>query len=396
MHPGKYSDTAISLAIEALKSDTEPSSGLHWVTAFEEEFAKFTDSKFAIAVNSGTSGLHAALLGAGVEPGDEVISPALTVVMDAFSTCYLGAIPVFADVDKETWNIDPKIVESLITKRTKAVIAVSWFGLPANLPELRKICDKHGLFLLDDSAETMDLHGLKNKESVLPDARMYSFESKKHMSTGGEGGMVTTNDEHLAQRIRKSAGLGYKHLTAGKGRTSLASRVFQNPSYERFDSIGFNYRMTPVTAAIGIGQLTNISKLLDSRKFNAGLMLEAIAGCPWLLPQPLNQNGIEHTYYTFGMSYLGYEAKGVSWQEFYDRFCAMGGDGFYSNCKNPYLEPYFKGKVNSGQVFELGLCPVAEDLQSRIMAFKTNYLDQDSARTQAKILSKLIDEIGRT
>jgi perosamine synthetase len=395
MHPGKYSDSAISLAVEALKSDVEPNSGLPWVTAFEEEFATFTHSKFAIAVNSGTSGLHAALMGAGVGPGDEVISPALTVIMDAFSTYYLGAIPVFADVDKVTWNVNPKVVEGLITKRTKAVIAVSWFGLPANLPELRKICDRYDLFLLDDSAETMDLVGLKNQGSVDPDARMYSFESKKHMSTGGEGGIVTTNDEQLAQRIRKSAGLGYKHLTAGKGRTSLASRVFQNPNYERFDSLGFNYRMTPVTAAIGIGQLANISKLLSSRKLNAGLMLEAIAGCGWLIPQPLAQDGVEHTYYTFGMSYLGYEAKGISWQEFYDRFCAMGGDGFYSNCKNPYLEPFFKGKVLSEQVFDLGLCPVAEDLQSRIMAFKTNYLDPDSARRQAKILSKLIDEIGR-
>lgn len=396
MHTGKYSDSAMSLVLEALKSDIEPLSGLPWVTAFEEEFAKFTDSNFAIAVNSGTSGLHAALMGAGVGPGDEVISPALTVIMDAFSTYYLGAIPVFADVDKETWNIDPKVVESLITKRTKAVIAVSWFGLPSNLPELRKICDKHGLFLLDDSAETMDLNGLKNKDSVAPDARMYSFESKKHMSTGGEGGMVTTNDEQLAQRIRKSAGLGYKHLTAGKGRTSLASRVFQNPNYERFDALGFNYRMTPVTAAVGIGQLANISKLLNSRKANARLMLEAIAGCPWLLPQPLSQDGVAHTYYTFGVSYLGYEAKGVSWQEFYDRFCAMGGDGFYSNCKNPYLEPYFKGRKVSEQLFDLGLCPVAEELQSRIMAFKTNYLDLDSARIQAEILSRLIDEIGRT
>jgi perosamine synthetase len=395
MHPGKYSPSAISLAVEALNSDVDSTSGLPWVTAFEEEFARFTQSKFAIAVNSGTSGLHAALMAAGIGPGDEVISPALTVIMDAFSTCYLGATPVFADVDKETWNIDPKVIESLITTRTKALIAVSWFGLPANLPELRRICDKYGLFLLDDSAETMDLNGLRNENSVLPDARMYSFESKKHMSTGGEGGMVTTDNEQLAERIRKSAGLGYKHLTAGKGRTSLASRVFQNPGYERFDSIGLNYRMTPVTAAIGIGQLRNISQLLNSRKANAKLMLDAIDGCSWLVPQPLSQDGIDHTYYTFGVNYKGDVARGVSWQEFYDRFCAMGGDGFYSNCKNPYLEPHFKGKKTSTQSFELGLCPVAENLQSRIMAFKTNYLDQGSARKQAEFLSILIDEIGR-
>lgn len=395
MHDGKYSSLAISLASEALQDDLEPRSGLPWVTAFEEKFALFTKSRFAIAVNSGTSGLHAALMAAGIGPGDEVISPALTVIMDAFSTIYLGATPVFADVDRVTWNINPVAVEPLITERTKAIISVSWFGLPADLPALRKICDKYGLFLLDDSAETINLTGQINDKSVFPDARMYSFESKKHMSTGGEGGMVTTNDEVLAEKIRKSGGLGYKHLTAGKGRTSLASRVFQNPSYERFDSLGFNYRMTPVTAAIGIGQLENIESVLASRKSNAELMLDAIKGCSWMVPQPRFQDGVEHTYYTFGVSYLGAETKGVSWQQFYDRFCAMGGDGFYSNCMNPYLEPYFRGRTFGNQVFELGLCPIAEDLQSRVMAFKTNYLDLELARVQANILSSLIDEIGR-
>jgi perosamine synthetase len=395
MHEGKYSAQSRSLAAEALLTDFEPHSGLPWVTAFEEEFARFAKSKFAIAVNSGTSGLHAALMGAGIGPGDEVISPALTVIMDAFSTCYLGATPIFADVDPVTWNIDPDKIESLITERTKAVIAVSWFGLPTNLPQLRKICDKYGLFLLDDSAETMDLEGLVGSNLVSPNARMYSFESKKHLSTGGEGGMVTTDDEKLAEKIRKSAGLGYKHLTAGIGRTSLASRVFQNPEYERFDSLGFNYRMTPVTAAIGLGQMSDIATLLNSRKKVGELMLEAISNCAWLVPQPLSQDGVQHTYYTFGVKYQGNEAKGISWQEFYDKFCQAGGDGFYSNCKNPYLEPYFIGKSLSSQKLLKGLCPVAENLQARIMAFKTNYLDLDRAQKQAEILSSLIDRIGR-
>jgi dTDP-4-amino-4,6-dideoxygalactose transaminase len=241
----------------------------------------------------------------------------------------------------------------------------------------------------------MDMYGLNSSNSVLPDARMYSFESKKHLSTGGEGGMVTTDDEDLARRIRKSAGLGYKHLTAGRGRTSLASRVFQNPDYERFDSFGFNYRMTPVTAAIGLGQMSQVSAFLNSRKENGALLLEAVKDCSWLIPQPQTQDGVLHTYYTFGVKYLGNEAKGINWQEFYDEFCELGGDGFYSNCKNPYLEPFFIGKSLSSQLLSAGLCPVAEDLQARIMAFKTNYLNLDNARNQAEILSSLIDRIGR-
>ena len=129
MHAGKYSSESLEFASLALVTDLDPESNLNWVTAFEEKFAHFVGAKYAIAVNSGTSGLHSALLAAGVTHGDEVISPALTVIMDAFSTIYTGATPVFADVDSNTWNIDPAAVEKLITIKTKAVIAVSWFGL---------------------------------------------------------------------------------------------------------------------------------------------------------------------------------------------------------------------------------------------------------------------------
>ena len=395
MHEGKYSPESLELASLSLLTDLDPKSNLNWVTAFEEKFAQFVGAKYAIAVNSGTSGLHAALMAAGISQGDEVISPALTVIMDAFSTIYVGATPVFADVDSSTWNIDPKVVEKLITPRTKAVIAVSWFGLVSNLDELRKICDRYGLFLIDDSAEFISLQREKFAAFGEPHARVFSFESKKHMSTGGEGGMVTTEDEDLAIRIRKSAGLGYKHLTAGRGRTSLAAKIFQNPSYERFDSLGLNYRMTPVNAAIGLGQIENLDNLLQARIFSARAFLAAIKDCTWLVPQPTHQNGINHTYYTFGVKYLGDQIKGVSWEDFYDRFVALGGHGFYSNCKNPYLEPYFLSQDSGEQKWAAGLCPIAEDLQLRIMAFKTNYLDPDKANSQAEKLSSLIDQIGR-
>jgi perosamine synthetase len=395
MHTGKYSPESLEFASLALVTDLDPVSNLNWVTAFEEKFAHFVGAKYAIAVNSGTSGLHSALLAAGVSQGDEVISPALTVIMDAFSTIYTGATPVFADVDPNTWNIDPKAVEKLITTRTKAVIAVSWFGLVSNLDELRKICDRYNLFLIDDSAELISLQRKQFAALGRPDARVFSFESKKHMSTGGEGGMVTTDHEELAVRIRKSAGLGYKHLSAGRGRTSLAAKIFQHPSYERFDSLGLNYRMTPINAAIGLGQMMNLDSLLKSRIFAASTFLNAIEGCTWLITQPLQQDGINHTFYTFGVKYLGDQLKGVSWESFYDQFVALGGHGFYSNCKNPYLEPFFSTQEAGSQKWATGLCPIAEDLQLRIMAFKTNYLDPEIVKSQAEKLASLVDRIGR-
>jgi perosamine synthetase len=153
--------------------------------------------------------------------------------------------------------------------------------------------------------------------------------------------------------------------------------------------------MTPVTAAIGIGQLENIELMLNYRIKAATKYKEAIKNCEWLVPQPTNQDGVNHTYYTFGVRFLGLPKRNLTWAEFYNRFTEAGGDGFYANCKNPYLEPIFHGKRYGNQLFMNGLCPIAEKLQREIMAFKTNYLDDGVLTKQAELLSNLIDEIGR-
>lgn len=394
MHPYKYSEEARSYAVRALNSEVNEDDGLDWTTSFEEKFANIAKQEYAVAVNSGTSGLHVALMALGVGPGDEVISPALTVIMDAFATVYVGATPVFADVLQDTWNIDPDSVEALITPKTKAIISVSWLGLPTDLVRLSKIAKRYGIPLVDDSAETILMGSYQLNEESEPDIRVFSFESKKHLSTGGEGGMVTTNKPDLAKRIRQAGGLGYKHLSAKKGRTSLAARTFQSPNYERFDALGFNYRMTPVTAAIGIGQLSDLPAKLEARLTCARAFSNAVEGCSWLIPQAVPA-GLTHSYYSYGLLYNGEKSRGISWQDFYDRYATKGGDGYYANCINPYLEPVFKGSDLGRQVFQPGLNPVAEHLQKNIMSFKTNYLDMQRLESNAKILSDLIDEIGR-
>ena len=214
------------------------------------------------------------------------------------------------------------------------------------------------------------------------------------MSSGSEGGMVITNNKDLAVKIRKFAGIGYKNLGATVGRTS-ATPDFQNPNYERHDTIALNYRMNSISAAVGLAQLERIEHLVERRKCVGNMFLDSVKDCEWMIPQFIPEN-CNHTQYTFGVEYKGFDKKGIKWKEFHNMFTEMGGDGFYSSWKNPYLEPALKGKKFGDTICEEGLCPVAEDLQKKIMLFKTNYRDLSKARYNADLLKKLIDSIGRS
>jgi perosamine synthetase len=391
---GKFNGKELEYITRALDSETQENKEFPWVQKFEESFSNKVGSKYAIAVNSGTSGLHAALYAAGVSAGDEVIQPATTVVMDAYVTLHLGAIPIFVDIDSKSWNIDANKIEDKITNKTKAIIVVSLYGLPVDIEPIMLIAKKYNLAVIDDSAETLMCKYKGNVAGTHADFGVYSFEKSKHMTSGSEGGMVVTNNEKYAILTRKFAGIGYKGLTAAAGRTSLASSVYQDPDYERFDTIGLNYRMNAITAAVGLAQLERIEHLVERRKVIGTMFLEAVKDCAWLETQEVPEYS-EHGYFTFGMRYLGAEEKKVPWKDFYNRYKDMGGDGFYACWKNPYLEPSLKGKTMGGVTFELGLCPIAEKYQTQLMVFKTNYRDLSEARCQCQLLSDLIDQIGR-
>lgn len=388
---GKYNGNEVDYVSRALASEGDE---YPWVQTFEERFAEKVGAKYAIAVNSGTSGLHAALYAAGIGLGDEVIGPAMTVVMDAYATIHLGGVPVFADIDPATHNVDPEDIARKITSKTKAIITVSWFGLPVDMAPILEIARTHNLLVIDDSAETMMGRCEGRISGANADIGVFSFENKKHLTTGSEGGMIVSNDDRLATRARKFSGIGYKHMTATAGRTHLALSTVQDPAYERFDTIGLNYRMNAISAAVGLAQLERVDHIVARRQACGRLFLEAVKGCEWMIPQMVKP-GLEHTYYTFGVDYRGEETRGVKWKDFYGRYIEMGGDGFYGCVMIPYLEPALRGREFGGRRMEPGLCPRAEDLQRRVMAFKTNYRDLGVARRKVEILSDLIDEIGR-
>lgn len=352
---------------------------------FEEKFCEKFGVDYSVAINSATSGLHSALAAAGVGPGDEVIQPAVTVIMDAYATLYLGATPVFVDINPETWNIDVNEIEKSITEKTKAIIVVSLYGLPVDIDPIMDLARKHNIIVIDDSAETV-LSDYKGKYSgTCADIGVFSFEKTKHITSGSEGGMVVTNSEELAEKVRKFGGIGYKNLTATAGRTSLASSIFQNPNYERFDSMGYNYRMNLVTAACGLANFEILDQLIDRRKEIGSMFLEAVDGCSWIKTQKV-EDYCEHSYYTFAFLY---DHTSVSWEQFYNTYIEMGGDGFYACWKNPYLEPSLKPR------FSTVSCPIAEEYQKKLMCFKTNYRDLGLAQRKVNILKNLINDIGR-
>lgn len=219
------------------------------VTEFEKQFAGFCGVSHAVAVNNGTAALHAALLAAGVGPGDEVIVPAFTFYATASSVLMCGATPVFADVDEKTFTISPQEIEKRVTKKTKAVIAVHLFGLPFYVAAIKKICRQHNLLLIEDAAQAHGaLLGGKMAGSF-GDLACFSFYATKNMITG-EGGMVTTKDAALYDRLR---------LVINHGQSEKYLHT----------CLGYNYRMTDIAAAIGLVQLQRLPGFNEKRRKNA-------------------------------------------------------------------------------------------------------------------------------
>ncbi len=368
---------------------------------FEEAFAAKFEVEYAIGVNSGTSALHCALAAVGVEKDDEVIVTTLTFAAPALAVLHQKAIPVFADVDPDTFTIDPKDIEKKITKRTKAIIPVALYGLPADLDPIMEIANEKGIKVIEDNAECF-LGRYKGKlAGTLGNMAIYSFERSKHMTTGN-GGMITTDSEILAERARKFSILGYTTLTAKQASYKVSMDTVQQPDFKRHELPGCNYRLPVICAAMGLAQLEKLDMFVERRRQIASLYDEAVEGCPWLKPQKVPQ-GYVNTYWTYAMKLEG-EEYGMSWMDFRKTFLEQGGERFYAAWCVNYLEPVFQniripGTAGHNMEYREGLCPVAERLQKNLIQLKTNFEDLEYARTQADALRrtiKKIDQISQT
>ena len=306
-NPSKYLGNEMKYIAKVLAAESWSATGGSWNNMLERKFAEKFGVKYAIAMNSGTSTLHAALEACGVRPGDEVISPAITVIMDSTATIHANAVPVYADVDPRTFNIDPKDVERKITKKTKAIIPVAIYGLPPDLDTIMELAKKHNLVVIEDNAQCMLATYKGRLAGTIGHMASYSFENTKHISCG-EGGMIITNNEKFAETARKIGGHGFKNLRAEEGRVRLNQDIFQNPYYKRHDVLGWNYRLPEFNAAIALAQLERIEDLIDLRVKSANLFIDVMMQCDYLIPQFVPK-GRTNTYYTLGVIYEGDKAS---------------------------------------------------------------------------------------
>lgn len=256
------------------------------VKEFEEKFAAWCGTKYAVATSSGTTALHVALLAHGIGPGDEVITTPFSFIASANCVLYAGARPVFADIEPDYYMIDPAAIEKAITPHTKAIIPVHLFGQAADMGPIADLAKKHNLVIIEDACQA---HGATYQGKTVGawGTACYSFYPTKNMTTI-EGGMITTNDEHVAERAR---------LIRNHG----------SPKRYLHDSLGFNFRMTDLQAAIGLVQLGKVSGWNEQRQKNAAFLTERLSGLPGITPPKVRLGG-GHVFHQYTIRAEGRDA----------------------------------------------------------------------------------------
>ncbi len=261
--------------MDAVKTGWISSSG-SYVKKFEEAFSKYCDCNFGVSVCNGTVAIHLALVALGIGKGDEVIIPSFTMIATAFAVCYTGAMPVFVDADKDTWNIDIAQIESKITPKTKAIIPVHIFGNPCDMDAITKIAKEHNLFIVEDAAEAHGALYDGRKTGSFSDIACFSFFANKNITTG-EGGMCVMRDEEMYDKCRY-----YKNM---------CFNLNGNRDYRHAD-IGFNYRMSNVHAAIGLAQTEKADEYVKMRINNHALYKEYLKDVPGIVFQKATPKGV--------------------------------------------------------------------------------------------------------
>ena len=306
------------------------------VMEFEEKFVNWIGAKYGIATNSGTSALHVALLACGIGEGDEVITTPFTFIASGNAIVYTGATPVFADIDLDTYTIDPDKIEDLITDKTKAILPVQLYGQAADMDKIREIAEKHDLKIIEDAAQAHGAEYNGEKVGTLGDMACFSFYPTKNMTTS-EGGMITTDDEELAKKAQMFRAHG-------------ASERYHH------DEIGYNFRMTDIAAAIGLAQLKVIDEFNDKRISNANYLNEQLKDVEGIVT-PKSPDNYKHVYHQYTI--LVEKGNRDEWVEF------LTNKGIGTGIHYPiplYNQPIYKKLGIEGD------CPLAEKAADNVIS----------------------------
>jgi perosamine synthetase len=331
---------------------------------FEAMLAEAVGAPFCAAVSSGTAGLHLCMRLAGIGPGDEVITSPYSFVASANCVIYESAVPVFADIDPRSYNLDPEAVEAAITPRTKAILAVDIFGYPAEYDELRALCERHGILLVEDACEALGAEYKGRKLGSHGHLAVFAFYPNKQVTTG-EGGAVTTAsvDEHeLLVSLRNQGRL-------------------ETSSWLQHGHLGYNYRLDDLSAALGIGQLEKLDRILEGRRAVAAAYGELLAGQDLELPLPDDGDHVRSWFVYVVKLPVGVDRNGV--------IARLGEEGIATAPYLPsiHLQSYMGERFGFGE----GMLPVSEDCSSRTMALpfhaRLEWADQERV---AEALARVI------
>jgi len=336
----------IDAVVDVLKSDyvtTGPA-----VEQFEKTVAKYVGAKYAVAIANGTAALHAACYAAGIGPGDEVITTPITFAASANCALYCGATPVFADIEEDTYNIDPKEIEKKITEKTKAIVAVHFTGQPCKMDEIHTIAKKHKLVVIEDAAHALGADYKGKRVGSMSDMTTFSFHPVKHITTG-EGGMIVTNSKKLYDKLI---------LFRSHGITRDAKKLVKNEGgwyYEQQD-LGYNYRITDIQCALGTSQMKKLDKFVERRRAIAKRYDEAFKDIPEIIC-PVQAEGCNNSWHLYVIQVLGRKRKNV-----FDDLRAVNIG------VNVHYIPVYKHPYYQKNGYEKVLCPNAEQYYERAIS----------------------------
>ena len=340
----------IQAVVDVLRSD--------WITTgpkvseFEQAVADYVGAEYAVAVNSGTAALHAAMYAVGVGPGDEVILPPMTFVATANCVVFQGATPVFADVEPDTLLVNPAEVESKITERTKAIIAVDYAGQPCDYNALRNIAKRHDLSLVADACHSIGAQFNGRNVGTLADLSVFSFHPVKHITTG-EGGMVVTDETKFAERMRRFRNHGIS--------MDSRQRADHGTWYYEMEDLGYNYRITDFQCALGLSQLQNLPAFLERRRQIAAQYDESFSRLPEVEALGLRE-GVLHAYHLYVVK-TKYPVLNLGRAKFFRKMREKSVD-VNVHYIPVHMQPFYRKYFNTNP----GLCSVAETAYEGILS----------------------------